>query len=130
MKQRSFDQRSKQQPNQSKETLSYESFLIEKHSDMSVHTCKEPDHEVSEGDQLIFKDPIGPEGETGPLDSVDKEQLQQDMQTVSDNYISSMLHRIEQELKSTDEYKLIQDTSQRKTKKKKAKKQQTSKDRP
>lgn len=52
------------------------------------------------------------------------------MHVVSDNYISSMLLRIEQELKCSEEYKLIQDSSQRKNKKKKTKKQPTSKDRP
>lgn len=97
---------------------------------MSVHTCKEPDQDVSEGEQLIFKDPICPEGEAGADELIDKEQLQFDMQVVSDNYISSMLLRIEQELKSNEEYKLIQDSSQRKNKKKKAKKQATPKDRP
>jgi hypothetical protein len=85
--------------------------MIEKHSDMSVHTCKEPDHDVSEGEQLLFKDPINPDAEPVVEDIVDKEQLKFDMHMVSNNYISSMLLRIEQEIKSNDEFKVIQDAS-------------------
>lgn len=47
--------------------------MNEKHSDMSVHTCKEPDQDVSEGEQLIFKDPMSPEGEAGADELIDKE---------------------------------------------------------
>lgn len=91
-KNKNIDQNNKLQKQATKNTaeLSHDSLI---QSDVSIHTCIEHVIEASDNENLIFKDPINPDAEIQS-----NEVVQIDMQAISNNYVQTMLTKIEQEL--------------------------------